>query len=226
VNDIREETENRMDRFLGNEGRYTLDFVSSLGLLSTRESFSIQSALAEYTLAACLNHAESVHLHVKMDDTDQLRSAALEGAGGVLDHGRHGFVKYRMPGSVNLIFSHIPTSADDLRECAAQRRPRPFLDHVGVDVRVVSAAAREAFDALPALTLSRGWAHVAQGAAGRPVHCCHVEVDEKHWLFPDGEGVLPLEIALGPLRRASGAAGCDLRPSHPALMALKPCCAN
>jgi hypothetical protein len=161
-----------------------------------------------------------------MDDTDQLPGAGLEAVGGVLDHGRHGFVKYRMPGGINAIFSHIPISADDLRECASSRRSRPFLDHVGIDVRTVDARSRAAFDALPAVAASRGWEHVAQGGVGRPVRCCHAEVDEKHWLFPNANGARPIEIALGPLRKGSGVAGCDLRPSRPALMVSDACCAN
>ncbi len=129
-----------------------------------------------------------------------------------------------MPGDINTIFSHIPVSADDLRECESSRRPRPFLDHIGIDVRALDAHSRAAFDALPAAAAALGWAHQAQGAAGRPVRCCHVEVDEKHWLFPDAKGARPIEVALGPLRSGSGAAGCDLRPSHPALAVPGACC--
>src|SRR5947199_5146917 len=152
-----------MDRFHGSEARYTLDFIASLRLLSPCELRQIESALSERALAPCLDHAESIHLHVKMDDTDQLPSAALEAAGGVLDHGRHGFVKYRMPGGINAIFSHIPISADDVRECVSSRRSRPFLDHIGIDLRTVNARSRAAFDALPAVAVSFGWAHVSQG---------------------------------------------------------------
>jgi hypothetical protein len=129
-----------------------------------------------------------------------------------------------MPGSVNAIFSHIPVSEDDLRECSSNRRPRPFLDHIGIDVRVLSPQSRNAFDALPAAAHSAGWAHAEQGGAGRTVRCCHVEVDEKLWLFPTGEDSRPVEIALGPLREGPANGGCDLRPSHPALSLAKACC--
>ena len=215
-----------MDRFRGTDARYTLDFIASLRLLAPCELRQIESVLTERALAACLDHAESIHVHVKMDDTDHLPSTALQACGGVLDHGRHGFVKYRMPGRINAIFSHIPISADDLRECASSRRPRPFLDHIGIDVRTVDAHARAAFDALPTVAVSRGWAHVSQGGADRPVRCCHAEVDEKHWLFPNANGARPVEIAFGPLRHGSTVAGCDLRPSHPALMVSTVSCAS
>src|SRR5262249_17776787 len=152
--------------------------------------------VAERSLARCIERAETIHVHIKVDDTDRLACAALEAAGGVLDHGRTGFVKYRMPGRVNAIFSHIPVSADDLRECDANRRARPLLDHIGIDVRVMDADSRAAFDALPSAAATLGWAHVAQGGEGRVVRCCHTVVDVKWWLFPEYKGARPIEIAL------------------------------
>ncbi len=213
-----------MDRFRLAEARRTLDVLASLRLVSPCELVMVDATLATRMLSTCLDCAETIHLHVKLDDTDRLPCGALETAGGVLDHALRGFVKYRMPGDINTIFSHIPVSADDLRECESSRRPRPFLDHIGIDVRALDAHSRAAFDALPAAAAALGWAHQAQGAAGRPVRCCHVEVDEKHWLFPDAKGARPIEVALGPLRSGSGAAGCDLRPSHPALAVPGACC--
>jgi hypothetical protein len=131
-----------------------------------------------------------------------------------------------MPGRINAIFSHIAVSADDLRECETNRRPRPFLDHIGIDMRVADADARAAFDALPAAAASLGWAHVEQGGGGRGVRCCHVVVDAKRWLFPGFKGARPIEIALGPLREGAGAPGCDLRPSDPSLGGSQACCAG
>ena len=214
-----------MDGFHGSESGWSLDFLAGMQLLSACERTQVGMALAESALAACLERAETVHLHIKLDDTDRLAWRALEAAGGVLDHGKHGFVKYRMPGRVNAIFSHIPVSADDLGGCEANR-PRPFLDHIGIDVRVVDAVSQAAFDALPALAMARGWAHVAQGGAGRVVRCCHTVVDGKQWLFPPARGMRPIEVAFGPLRDGGGAPGCDLRPSHPASAAPQNCCAR
>jgi hypothetical protein len=65
---------------------------------------------------------------------------------------------------------------------------------------------------------------VPQGGGGQVVRCCHTVVDEKSWLFPAAKGVRPIEIAFGPLRGGAGAAGCDLRPSHPALAAPGQAC--
>jgi len=214
-----------MDGFHGSEAGWTLDFLAGMQWLSPCERSQVERAVAEPALGDCIVRAETIHVHIKLDDTDRLACAALEAAGGVLDHGRRGFVKYRMPGRVNAIFSHIAVSADDLRECDANRRPRPFLDHIGIDVRALDDESRAAFDALAASIAALGWAQAAQGGEGRVVRCCHTVVDAKRWLFPAFKGARPIEIALGPLREGAGAPGCDLRPSHPALGASDTCCA-
>lgn len=207
----------------GYEASWTLELLASMGLVSTGEVEALRGVVADAALADCIEHAETIHLHVKVDDTGRLAPARFEAAGGVLDHGRDGFVKFRMPGGINAIFSHIAISADDLRECAAARRTRPFLDHIGIDLREVSAGSRAAFDAMPPLAAQRGWAHVGQGGAGRAVRCCHVEVAEKHWIFPAaacGRIAVPIEFAYGPLRQSDGPAGCDLRPANPRLVTV------
>ena len=61
------------------------------------------------------------------------------------------------------------------------------------------------------------WGHAAQGSSGKPVYCCHVEVAEKHWLYPKENGCpgIPLEFAFGPLIVNIDSSGCDLRPANP-----------
>jgi hypothetical protein len=193
----------------------------------------IETALAlgsDASLAACLARAETIHLHIKVDDTDRLPAQKLREAGAALDHGRPGFMKYRLPGGVNAIFSHIDVSADDLRETGASRRARPFLDHIGIDMRDAGELSRRAFDELPAIAAQLGWAHAAQGGPGKAVSCCHVEVAQKHWLFPAGTAgasAIPLEFAFGPLKLNPDRSGCDLRPSDPRRAAADPamaCC--
>ena len=187
----------------------------AMRLLSPCEAAFAARVLREPGLAPCLELAETVHLHVKVGRTEALPQSRLEAAGAILDHAREGFVKYRLPGAVNAIFSHIPVAAEDLGAAATPQRARPFLDHVGIDVRTIDTSSRAAFDALPGAALVRGWAHVAQGGQGRPVRCCHVEVGEKHWLYLPGAAARPVEVALGPLRRNDSGYGCDLRPADP-----------
>lgn len=205
-----------MDGLQSSDASWSLDFLAAMHLISACERTQVNAVLGDILLERCLERAETIHLHMKLDDTDRLPVPALEAAGAVLDHGRSGFMKYRMPGRVNAIFSHIAVSADDLRECDVNRRPRPFLDHIGIDVRCVDEGSRAAFQALPAAVMARGWAYVPQGGGGRGVRCCHTVVDEKLWLFAATKAVRPIEIAFGPLREGVGAPGCDLRPSHPA----------
>ena len=206
-----------------------LESLVALGLLAPQELRAIAWLYAEPVLGDCRTRAESLHLHVKVDDTCALPMALLEALGARFDHGREGYVKLRFAGGLNAIFSHIPVAAEDLRECAAARRPRPFLDHLGFDLRSEDRETRAAFDALPAIAGRRGWPLVPQGGAGRPVKCCHSEVAEKHWLYVDGiAGMphLPVEFAFGPLRHAAGMAGCDLRPARPGTeVAAAACCA-
>ncbi|RYG38061.1 hypothetical protein EON81_04795 [bacterium] len=135
-----------------------------------------------------------------------------------------------MPGAVNAIFSHIKVSQDELLETEANRRPRPFLDHIGIDLRDEVEPVREAFDSLPNAAAELQWNHAAQGGPDKPVYCCHVEVAEKHWLYPpdeDGHPGIPLEFAYGELKVNPDKSGCDLRPADPSKVdpaSIPSCC--
>jgi hypothetical protein len=214
-----------MIRFHESDALGTLSLLSTLRLVNACERAFVHSALSEPLLGTCLERAETIHLHVKVDDTARLAHDVLVGAGAELDHALAGFVKYRLPGGINAIFSHIPVAAEDLRESSGLRRARPFIDHLGIDVRVEDDVSRAAFDALPREARRLGWECVRQGGAGSPVRCCHVEVAEKHWLFPTAAIARPIEVAFGPLRRSSGVPGCDLRPAHPAMRGVA-CCSG
>jgi hypothetical protein len=212
------------------DAQRSLRYLAQCGLLQESEIETAQALGRDASLAECLARAETIHLHIKVDDTGRLPAEKLRDAGAALDHGRPGFVKYRLPGGVNAIFSHIHVSADDLRETDANRRARPFLDHIGIDMRDEGELSRLAFDGLPAIAAQRGWAHAGQGGPGKAVFCCHVEVAQKHWLFPAeavGASAIPMEFAFGPLKVNPGQSGCDLRPSDPRRAAAEPakaCC--
>lgn len=197
----------------------SLKVLQVCGLLDGHE-IKVVNRLADpdTLLDRAVGLAETIHLHIKVDDTHQLPINRFFEAGARLDHQKDGFVKYRFPGAVNAIFSHIKVSQDELIETQETRRPRPFLDHIGVDLRDETAQVRQAFDALPGVAAAPKWAHASQGGADRPVYCCHVEVAEKHWLYPPDEGGrtgIPLEFAYGALKVNPGKAGCDLRPANP-----------
>jgi alkylhydroperoxidase/carboxymuconolactone decarboxylase family protein len=201
------------------EAAASLKALHDCGLLTGREIEVVNRLGAPDTpLDRAVALAETVHLHIKVDDTHQLPINHFFDAGARLDHQKDGFVKYRFPGAVNAIFSHIKVSQDELIETPKSRRPRPFLDHIGIDLRDETAPVRAAFDALPGVAAALDWAHASQGGADRPVYCCHVEVAEKHWLYPPDEGGhagIPLEFAYGALKVNPDKMGCDLRPANP-----------
>ena len=197
----------------------TLKTLRSLGLLTEPETtvvtdFGRPDGRFHDTLAL----AETLHLHIKVDNTDALPINAFFKAGAELDHQKSGFVKYRFPGAINAIFSHIKVSQEELIETEATRRPRPFLDHIGIDLRDETSAVRAAFDALPKVAAEEHLPLASQGGPDQPVYCCHVEVAEKHWLYPPdqkGHPGIPLEFAYGALKVNPDKSGCDLRPADP-----------
>ncbi|MCW5560186.1 MAG: hypothetical protein KIT22_20400, partial [Verrucomicrobiae bacterium] len=132
-----------------------------------------------------------------------------------------GYENYRFPDGVNAIFSSIPVAQDNLAETPENRRPRPHLDHLGIDLRQEQEPVKAGFDAVPERAGDLGWGHIPQGGKGRPVYCCHIEVAEKHWVYPPegaGHAGIPLEFAFGHLKTNAFKAGCDLRPSSPVLL--------
>ena len=197
----------------------TLETLRGLGLLTEQEIAAVTAfGRPGARFHDTLDLAETLHLHLKVEDTNTLPINAFFKAGAELDHQKNGFVKYHFPGAINAIFSHIKVSQDELGETEISRRPRPFLDHIGIDLREETVTVRSAFDALPVVADVEKIPHASQGGPGKPVYCCHVEVAEKHWLYPpdvEGHPGIPLEFAYGPLKVNPDTSGCDLRPADP-----------
>ncbi len=200
----------------------TLAWFHRTALLSSDEARFVDGLFSPYfEFAEAIRLADSIHLHLRVDDTDALPSDEFARQDGVLDHGHPGYVKYRFPEGVNAIFSSIPVAQDNFAETPENRRPRPHLDHIGIDLRrEEEEEVRAEFDRLPERAAALGWGHIPQGGNGRPVYCCHIEVEAKHWIYPpDGAGhrSIPLEFAYGPLKINDESVGCDLRPSSPVI---------
>ncbi|MEO7327604.1 MAG: hypothetical protein ABI193_03430 [Minicystis sp.] len=198
----------------------TLAAFKELGLVSVGEAAEAEALLdPAFPYFAAVRVADSLHLHVKVDDTARLPVAAILALGTHAENAREGYVKFPFPGGINLIFSSIEVAEEDLLPPSYPPRPRPFVDHFGVDLRREKGVVRAAFDDVPRLAHRAGWAHAEQGGPGRPVFCCHVQVAGKHWVYPAAEGTrwtCPVEFAYGPLAlNADGAMGCDLRPIDP-----------
>jgi diadenosine tetraphosphatase ApaH/serine/threonine PP2A family protein phosphatase len=209
---------------------WTLDEFRSLGLVSGSE---IEEALSlldpAFPFFAEMRVADSVHLHVKVDNVDGLPFSKIEALGARPENARPGYIKYPFPGGLNLIFSSIPIAEDDQLE--EDRPPKPFVDHFGIDLRRETGLIRALFEDTPAIARRAGWPGKSQGGAGRQVYCCHSTVAEKYWVYPPPEGsrwTRPLEFAYGALQISQEMNGCDLRPidpRHPAAGSLAACAA-
>jgi hypothetical protein len=193
----------------------TLEIAREHRLLDEREARAVLAAFeSTFPLSAAAHVADSMHVHVKVDDVAALPHAALLAAGGRAENAKDGYVKYAFPSGMNLIFSSIAVSEDDRREKPESRRRRPFLDHYGLDLRRSTPDVKRIFDGAPSIASRLGWSTASQGGDD-PVFCCHTSVAAKHWLFPTAKEQPPIEIAFGPLTVQEGKSGCDLRPSNP-----------
>lgn len=197
----------------------TLAFFGDLGLVS-EEEIRETMALFEpgFPYSEAVRAAESIHLHIKVEDTAEVPHDLILARGVQATSCTEGYVKYPFPGGINMIFSSIPVSEDDLLT-SGPTPAMPVLDHKGIDVRRVTPEVRALFDALPAIAAERDWRHCSQGGSGTPVYCCHTEVEEKRWVYPnlDEAGQAhPIEFAIGELLIHDAKMGCDLRPIDPA----------
>jgi len=195
-----------------------LGHAQEAGLLSPAERAEVLTLLMpDFAYAEALALTDSVHTHIKVDDVDELPHDHLLGLGYKPENAAPGYVKYATDSGINLIFSSIPIAEDDTIP-GAVTLAKPFLDHAGVDMRDESEPTRAAFDAVPAHAAELGWGEVPQGGSG-PVHCCHTQVEAKHWVYPPScwQGWRrPIEFAFGTLVIFDQAMGCALRPIDPA----------
>jgi diadenosine tetraphosphatase ApaH/serine/threonine PP2A family protein phosphatase len=200
-----------------NAWKQRLQQFQDLGLVSEAETAEALSLLEPaFPFFAAMRMADSVHLHVKVDDVNDLPTSRIEALGTHPENDRPGYVKYPFPGGINLIFSSIPIAEED--QLSDPRPPKPFVDHFGIDLRRETGVVRALFEDTTAVARRAGWPCKGQGGAGRAVFCCHSMVAEKYWVYPPPEGsrwTRPLEFAFGPLQISQEMNGCDLRPIDP-----------
>ena len=197
------------------EALSTLTKFRDAGLLGDAELKEVETAfLSCFTFADAIQLADSLHVNIKIDDIGAVPAEIVSEARA--ENAKDGYIKYAFPSGMNVIFSSIDISQDDLIEAKAnEKRTRPFLDHLGIDLREESEPVQNLFAAIPYLASKAGWASVAQGGNGKAVFCCHVQVNAKHWVYPHTSRTIPLEFAYGPLVINEVMSGCDLRPSNP-----------
>ena len=194
--------------------------VQALGLLKAEEVEEVKNTMLPcHAFADAVRLAETMHLNIKVEDIHCIPADFLAERQAREENAKEGYTKWVFPGGVNVILSAINISQDDLFEAkSGATRSRPFLDHVGIDLREEKQEVRNLFDAIPYLATRQGWAYASQGAPGKPVFCCHIQVAAKHWAYPRNTktGVsIPLEFAYGPLVINQHSSGCDLRPADP-----------
>lgn len=188
--------------------------VLDLGLLNETERKELLFAFTpEFPFAEAVAMTDSVHAHVKVPDTDLLPHEKLRALGYRPENPVPGYIKYSTDASINLIFSSINIAADDGIP-GAVTLPKPFMDHVGIDMRDDTAPTKAMFDSIPGRAAELGWREVTQPG---PVHCCHTEVASKHWAYPPEVAGWrrPVEFAFGTLKVFTEKMGCDLRPIDP-----------
>lgn len=198
--------------------RNALNFFGELDLLDADDAARMMWLFeSNFPFRSQRELADSLHVHIKVPDADALPDDAIRNAGAQTENRQSGYEKYAFPAGVNVIFSSIAVAEED-RLADARPVTRPFLDHVGLDMRKESADVRAQFDAVAAIADRSGWASVAQGGNGREVFCCHTQVAEKRWVYPPENFSAwrrPIEFAYGPLLVHAASMGCDLRPRDP-----------
>jgi diadenosine tetraphosphatase ApaH/serine/threonine PP2A family protein phosphatase len=207
----------RPERLDPDHWRRTLDSFRQLGLVSSEEASEAMSLLDPgFPFFAAVRVADSVHVHVKVDEVDDLPHGRIVALGTSAENARPGYVKYPFPGGINLIFSSIPVAEED--QLGPPAKSKPFVDHYGIDLRRETGLVRALFEDSVGIARRAGWPGKAQGGAGRLVYCCHSTVAEKFWVYPPPDGsrwTRPLEFAYGPLQISQEMNGCDLRPVDP-----------
>ncbi len=197
--------------------RYTLKHFQDLELMSETEVAEALSLLDPgFPFFAAMRMADSLHVHIKVDDVNDLPVSRILALGTSPENERPGYVKYPFPGGINLIFSSIPVAEED--QLDEPRANKPFVDHFGIDLRRETGVVRALYEDTLSLARRAGWPCKSQGGAGRAVFCCHSMVAEKYWVYPPSEGsrwTRPLEFAYGPLQISQEMNGCDLRPIDP-----------
>jgi len=181
------------------------------GLLSCAEmeqAEAIFKAGFEFEKQVCI--ANSVHFHIHVNDVNQLPHELLTAAGGKIVNKANGYIKYAFDKGVNFIFSHIPVAQKEKTERSCCEI---YLDHIGIDIRSDDKDSYINFQEIPLLSAMNGFYFKRQGDGTEVVKCCHMQVNEKYWVYPNGK--LNYEFAFGPLVIHEGGFGVDLRPANP-----------
>jgi len=198
----------------------TIDVSKSNGLIALLNSKQLLSC-AETTQAKAVFEdgfpfenqvaiASSVHFHIHVANIDNLPHNLFKTNGGSVVNKADGYIKYAFDGGINFIFSHIPVAQ---KEKAERLEDEVYLDHIGIDIRSDDKESYITFQSIPLVCAVNNYLFTRQGDGKDVVKCCHMQVNEKYWVYPNGR--LNYEFAFGPLVIHEGGFGVDLRPANP-----------
>lgn len=186
------------------------------GLLTQKEAGQARDIVgAAFPFAEAVALAESVHVHVNVDDVStldsqtDLASLAQETSGTPVER------KFVFASGLNVIFASEATAQDELVP-GAVTQPRPYVDHFGVDLRDETEKTELVFTRIPQAAATAGWRYRGQDG---PIRCCYTEMGPKHWVYPPenlSSAGRPIEFAFGDLTASAEHLGCDYRPMDPA----------
>jgi hypothetical protein len=180
-------------------------------LLSNEEwKYANEVSEAGFPFARQLEIADSVHYHIHVEDVLGLPHELLKRHNGTVANQAEGYIKYAFDGGINLIFSHIPVAQ---KEKTIHKNHEAYLDHIGIDIRSDDKPAYIAFQQIPLVSAQHDFLFTRQGDGKEAVKCCHMQVNEKYWVYPNEK--LNYEFAFGPLIIHEGGFGIDLRPANP-----------
>lgn len=195
--------------------QHDLLLCTQRGLLADHEAAQVLEMLSgAFPFTEAMGYAESVHVHVTVDDVEAVPDQGVL-AGAAEATGNEVECKFAFASGLNVVFASQPTAQDEVIP-GAETRPKPYVDHLGVDLRDVNEVTNAVFARIPEVAQTGGWRHVYQDG---PIRCCHVEMGPKHWVYPP-EGAAgtrrPIEFAFGDLKASEEYLGCDYRPIDPA----------
>jgi len=189
-------------------------YFDELGLLPSNARQHLEELRSSsFAFSKQMSAAESIHLHIKVPSTEALPHEQILAIGGEPQNEKEGYIKYAFKEGIHFIFSSIPVSQEERAGLSSFQYPH--LDHIGIDIRDESEEAYNIFQHIPFVAAAHKWSVRKQGGEGQKVYCCHVTVNEKYWVYPQG-GVY-WEFAFGQLLISTDKFGCDLRPADPAL---------
>ena len=191
--------------------RDLVSFLKTQGLLSTEE-LKYANAVSEddFAFAKQVRIADSVHYHIHVADVSNLPHELLNVHNRTVVNEAEGYIKYAFDGGINFIFSHIPVAQ---KEKTTHNNDGAYLDHIGIDIRSDDKPAYIIFQQIPVVSAEHDFLFTRQGDGKEVVKCCHMQVNEKYWVYPNEQ--LNYEFAFGPLVIHEGGFGVDLRPANP-----------